>query len=229
MHYPELAKHLWGTNTKGETWEYMYFLDNLTDISVPIKIFNELMQFNEAFRPYGFASTDSERLDKLEAKFGSIAGFLNYLSEAKWIEKETRYPVEVRENIMKERLSRQIGNTTILEANLENLIVDRVDEIEPGLNLIGRQVDTKEVGRLDLLCEDKDKNLVVVELKRGAAGPSIIEQIQRYMGWAIKHRARPGQSVRGIIIAGSKDTALEYAVSANPLMKVKTFSLSIQE
>ncbi|HZS42848.1 MAG TPA: endonuclease NucS domain-containing protein [Candidatus Paceibacterota bacterium] len=228
IHNKDLAKHLWRTNPQGETWEYVYFLDGLVEISVPLKIFNELMGFNEAFRPYGFAATESMRLNRIENKFGSVIDFLNYLREGKWVDKETQYPAEVKENIIKERLLRPIGNTTILEANLENLIVDKVSEIEPGLNLIGRQVDTKEVGRLDLLCEDKDKNLVVIELKRAAAGPSIIEQIQRYMGWAIKHRAQPGQRVRGIIIAGSKDTALEYAVSANPLMEVKTFNLSIQ-
>jgi hypothetical protein len=227
LHYPDLAKHLWGANVEGATWEYVYFLDNLVEISVPVKIYNEILGYNEAFHPYGFSATDSDKLKHLEKQFGSVEAFLNYLIQGKWIEKETSYPKEIKEDIIQERLKRQIGNVPILEANLENFVVNKVEEIERGLKLIGRQVDTKEVGRLDLLCEDINKNLVVVELKRGSAGPSIIDQTQRYMGWAMDHKAKPGQKVRGIIIVGSKDTALEYAVKANPMMQVKSFELNI--
>ncbi|MHB1330816.1 MAG: endonuclease NucS domain-containing protein [Minisyncoccota bacterium] len=228
LHNPDLARHLWGSNSADQTWEYVYFLQNLVDISVPLKIFNELLGYEPSFTPQGFASTDSKKQKDLEKRFGSIESFLNYLSEGKWVEKEPSYPKEVKENIIQERLTRQIGRATVLEANLENLIVDRVEDIEPGLKLVGRQVDTRVVGRLDLLCEDKNGDLVVVELKRGEAGSSIIDQTQRYMGWAMDHRAKPGQKVRGVIVVGSKDTALEYAVKANPLMQVKSFTLSIK-
>jgi hypothetical protein len=228
LHYPDLAKRLWRTNTAGETWEYVYFLDNLVEISVPRRVFNELLGYEDNFNPQGFTATNSKKLDDLKNRFGSIEAFLNHLSEGKWVEKETSYPKEVKERIVQERLSRQIGKTSILEANLKNFIVGNVAQIEAGLTLIGRQVDTREVGRLDLLCEDKDGDLVVVELKRGSAGSSIIDQTQRYMGWAKKRKAKPGQKVRGIIIVGAKDTALEYAVDANPLVQVKTFTLSIQ-
>jgi hypothetical protein len=228
LHNPELAKHLWHINTEGETWEYMYFLDKLSEISVPRKIFNELLGYEENFQPYGFSTTDNEKTKFIIERYGSIESFLNYLSEGKWVEKETQYPTEVKAKIIEERISRHTGHTAILEANLENLLVDRVEQIEPGLKLIGRQVDTREVGRLDLLCEDKEGNLVVVELKRAAAGPSIIDQTQRYMGWAKAHKAKPGQNVRGVIVVGAKDTALEYAASANPMVQVKEFALTIR-
>jgi len=228
LHNVEIAKKLWRTNIKGETWEYVYFLDKLTEISVPVKIFNESIGYKDNFTPQGFSSVDKKKVDYLKEKFGSIESFLNYLAEGKWIERETAYPREVKETIIQERVSRQLGRTSLLEANLENYLADRVAQIEPGLKLIGRQLDTKEVGRLDLLCEDKDKNLVVVELKRGTAGSSIIDQIQRYMGWMIAHKAQPNQKVRGIVIVASKDTALEYAVKANPMVQIKTFNISVQ-
>lgn len=228
LHNPELAKHLWKSNSVGETWEYVYFLNNLVDISVPIRIYNEALGYQESFRPYGFSRADTKKVKQLEVEFGSVESFLNYLSEGKWLKKETIYPEKIKEEILQERLKRHIGSTTILEANLENLLVDRVEQIEKGLKLVDRQLDTKEVGRLDLLCEDLEGNLVVVELKRSSAGASIIDQIQRYMGWIISHKAKPGQKVRGIIVLGSKDTALEYAVRANPNVQVKVFSISIQ-
>ncbi len=70
--------------------------------------------------------------------------------------------------------------------------------------------------------------MVVVELKKFKAGTSIIDQVQRYMGWVMEHKAKPGQKVRGIIIVGAKDTALEYAVKANPLISVKVFTISFE-
>lgn len=228
LHYPDLARHLWGINPEGDTWEYIYFLDHLQEISVPVKIFNELLGYEEGFTPQGFASTDAEKTKRLTEQFGSIESFLNYLSEGKWVEKEHSYPQEVRESVVQERLTRQIGRASILEANLENLLVHNIPAIEPGLKLIDRQLDTKEVGRLDLLCEDANGGLVVVELKRGVAGSSIIDQTQRYMGWVMKHKAQAGQDVRGMIVVGSKDTALEYAVAANPKVQVKTFAVTIQ-
>ncbi len=228
LHNPNLARHLWKTNQEGVTWEYIYFLDKLVEISVPVKIYNELLNYDLDFNPYGFSPTDKKRVTDLVNKYGSIEAFLDYLTEGKWVEKDLTYSPEIKEQIIQERFAKQIGKTSILEANLENFLVDDVSQIEPDLKLIGRQVDTKVVGRLDLLCEDKNNDLVVVELKRGAAGPSIIDQIQRYMGWAMDKKAKPNQNVRGIIIVATKDTALEYAVKANPRVEVKTFKVTVQ-
>jgi len=70
--------------------------------------------------------------------------------------------------------------------------------------------------------------LVVIELKKMKAGPSIIDQIQRYMGWIKVNKAKQDQEVRGIIVVGKKDTALEYAVEANPLIQLKVFSIKVE-
>ena len=219
---------MWGSTEAGDTWEYIYFLDKLVDISVPVEIYNELLGYQRNFYPQGFTSTDIDKQKKLEQQFGSIEAFLNYLSEGKWVEHQESIPENVKRDIIQERLTRQIGKTSILEANLENLLAGNISQIEPGMKLVGRQIDTKIVGRLDLLCEDSGGNLVVVELKRGSAGPSIIDQTQRYMGWVMEHMAKPEQKVRGLIIVASKDTALEYAVKANPAVQVKTFTVTVQ-
>jgi len=228
IHNKELANNLWRENDLGQTWEYVYFLDNLVEISVPVSTFNDLMGFQSNYNPQGFARISEERKDSLIERFGSIDKFLDYLSEGQWVKRDNSIPEEMKENIIRERISRQTGRTQILEANLENILVESVDKIESGLILVRRQLDTREVGRLDLLCKDQEGNFVVVELKRGVAPASIIDQIQRYMGWIIKHCAKESQKVRGIIIVGTRDTVLDYAVAANPLVSVKEFSISIQ-
>lgn len=231
LHNKELAKHLWKTNIyveHEETWEYVYFLKDLTEISVPIKEFNELIGYAENYTPQGFTSISQERIDYIMDKFLSIDGFLNALEEGKWIEKSERFTPEIKREIIREKISKSITKTNLLEQNLENFLAERVEQIEPGLKLKGRQIDTGVVGRLDLLCEDKEGNLVVIELKKMTAGSSIIDQIQRYMGWAMEHQAKESQKVRGIIIVGKKDTYLEYSAKANPNIQVKVFTISFQ-
>ena len=160
----DLAEHLWGVNDTGQTWEYMYFLANLTEVSVPVEIFNRLVGYEQHYTPQGFNRINEEKTSDLISRFGSIESFLNYLAEGKWVERDNKYPKELRKRIVQERVSRQIGKSQLLEGNLENSLAERVDQIEPGLKLIERQLDTKDVGRLDLLCVDMSGNLVVVEL-----------------------------------------------------------------
>lgn len=229
IHNKELAKHLWATNqyvNHDETWEYIYFLKDLTEISVPTKEYNNLIEYSENYFPQGFAAISQDKLDLINEKFISIEGFLKALEEGEWVKQSNSYTPEIKKEIIRERYAKSISKTNLSEQNLENFLVERVEQIEPGLKLISRQLVTNEVGRLDLLCEDKDGNLVVVELKKMKAGSSIIDQVQRYMGWIITHKAKPQQKVRGIIIVGKKDTILEYAVKANPLIQVKVFSIS---
>jgi RecB family endonuclease NucS len=61
----------------------------------------------------------------------------------------------------------------IREADLENFIVKNTQLIGSGLTLKDRQVDTRQ-GRLDLLFEDENKNLVVVELKLHEIGQGAV-------------------------------------------------------
>ena len=44
----EMAKHLWRIDKKGQTWEYIYLLDSLTKISIPIESFNSIFSFKRA-------------------------------------------------------------------------------------------------------------------------------------------------------------------------------------
>jgi hypothetical protein len=122
---------------------------------------------------------------------------------------------------------KQQNKPSLSEINLENIFIDKLKEL--GLILIKRQLVASPVGRIDLLCEDKEGHLIVIELKKyGVKSYSIIDQIARYMGYIKKHIAKEGQKVKGIIITGSKDEKLEYAASAIPNLEVKTFKLHIE-
>ncbi len=224
IHNLELAKFLWSTDSSGQTWEYMYLLDNLRELSVPVSDFNKVVGYAPNYTPQGFMQISGDRLTPLVEKFGSIDEFLNYLEEGRWVEIKSDIKEDDKKEIIKEKVSRQIGYTEILERNLETIIEQNIHKLDPHLKVVARQKVT-DVGRLDLLCSNAD--YVVVELKKSKAGSSIIDQISRYMGWIKKHMAeKEGKGVRGIIVVGKKDTYLEYAAAANPLIEVKVFDVT---
>lgn len=88
-----------------------------------------------------------------------------------------------------------------LERDLESALVEDLTPLEAGLRLAesGRQFAT-ENGRIDLLCNDKDDNWVVVELKAGEAQPAVIAQTLSYMN-SIRNWKKDDRSVRAIVVA----------------------------
>jgi len=117
----------------------------------------------------------------------------------------------------------------IYEANLESVVIEQLDKIEEGLQLIERQRVCPGIGRIDVLCRDRHGDLVIVELKRfGAKHDSIVDQIGRYMGYVRSYLAKPGQNVRGIILVAKADEKLRHAVAGFPNLELREFDLSIK-
>jgi RecB family endonuclease NucS len=102
-----------------------------------------------------------------------------------------------------------------LEKDLINYLASDPSLIEEGLELMEKEYDTKNVGRIDLLCTDKNRDFVVIETKKGKESDKVVGQIQRYMGWINRNLAKNGENVRGLIIVNEFDEWLDYAVSVN--------------
>lgn len=80
------------------------------------------------------------------------------------------------------------------------------------------------VGIIDLLFVDRNRNYVVVEIKRPSADyREVVGQIATYMGWVRKNIAGSGQTVRGIIVVGEKNERLAYSVDQVPDVSVRPF------
>jgi len=54
----QLATQLWGVNEKGETWEYMYFLNEVQELSIPYPEFNAVIGYKPNFVIQGFMVLD---------------------------------------------------------------------------------------------------------------------------------------------------------------------------
>lgn len=120
-----------------------------------------------------------------------------------------------------------------IERLLKNFSEKNIEHIEKGLKLYydkngisGRQYST-EVGTIDLLCVDNDKNFVVIEFEKGQGSDKTIGQITRYIGWVKKNLASD-KEVRGIIIAHKIDEKLEYSASVLNNVDVKYYKIELK-
>ncbi|MGH7815348.1 MAG: AlwI family type II restriction endonuclease [Candidatus Binataceae bacterium] len=122
---------------------------------------------------------------------------------------EVERAVEVQEKIgqLKPSELREYRSIQIKERDLENLLENNLDLVEPGLSLIGRQYSTL-AGPIDLLARDQAGKYVVIELKRGRTNDRVVGQILRYLTWVQGNLAR-GSNVRGIIVCHSADKNLQ--------------------
>ncbi|HOI77049.1 MAG TPA: endonuclease NucS [Methanofastidiosum sp.] len=108
-----------------------------------------------------------------------------------------------------------------IENDLRDFLSMNPSAIEKGFTDVRKEYDTKEVGRIDLLCKDNRGNQVVIELKKGRKNDEVVGQILRYIGWVKKNY---GSKVRGIIIVNEPDERLQYAVDAiNNLVELKYY------
>ncbi len=83
------------------------------------------------------------------------------------------------------------------EREVVDLLVRRIELVENGLRVIAREYQTI-AGSIDILAEDAEGNIVVIEVKRGLAGPEAVHQLKRYVEVMLRTSQKP---VRGILVA----------------------------
>ncbi|OLV19231.1 multi-domain protein [Deinococcus marmoris] len=125
-----------------------------------------------------------------------------------------------------------------MEKELENFLVTNWAATDLGAHYdlypdedgapIGQQYQTA-TGPIDILAVKKDgTELLVIELKRGAATDRTVGQIQRYMGYIKQEVAEPSQKVRGLIIALEDDVKLQYALAVAPDISFYRYKVSFK-
>lgn len=79
-----------------------------------------------------------------------------------------------------------------LESRLEDVLHEDISIVSPNWMVVGRQVKTPYDKFIDLLCIDRDANLIVVELKRDMTDREVVAQLLDYGSWV---RALRGEDI----------------------------------
>lgn len=121
-----------------------------------------------------------------------------------------------------------------MEKQLEDFIIHNWNNTELGKKydliieegeLLSQQYRT-DIGPIDILAIDKaTKDFVVIELKRNQTSDDTIGQLARYMGWV---KEKKGTNVKGVIIAGTYDKKLDYALKVVPNTEVFLYEVSFK-
>jgi restriction system protein len=177
----------------------------------------------------------AEMTDSLKNSTGSIGTVLditNYSAELEQLIGGTKQPVIVSTD-------ETVEDPTVfaLEKHLEDFLVANWKQTELGKNyniyeeggdLIGKQYPT-DTGFIDILAISKDnKELLIVELKKGRASDNVVGQIQRYMGYVLEELAEEGQTVKGIIIALEDDNRIRRALAVAPNIEFYRYQVSFK-
>ena len=121
-----------------------------------------------------------------------------------------------------------------MEKQLEDFIVHNWDKTELGkkYDLVlesgepAQQYKT-DIGPIDILARDKkNKNYVVIELKRNQTSDDTVGQLTRYMGWIKEKKKDSG--VKGVIICGEYDKKLDYALKMVPSVEVFLYQVDFK-
>ncbi len=109
------------------------------------------------------------------------------------------------------------------ERDLHNTLESQAKELFPDYELVGSEYSIETV-RLDLLLE-KERELLVVELKAGVATYEVFGQISMYMG-LVKEKF-PEREVHGVIIASEIHKGLKAACSTNNDVACKKYCMKL--
>jgi hypothetical protein len=123
-----------------------------------------------------------------------------------------------------------------LETQLRDFIAGNIGAIEIDGKRLSVYIDPSErdgvefpteVGRIDILANDKSGNFYVFELKQGRSPDQAIGQLARYMGW-VKHTVGKGRNVSGVIVAKTITDKLRYAASVVPNVSLYEYEVSFK-
>ncbi len=121
-----------------------------------------------------------------------------------------------------------------LESHLRDFIAENISTIQVDNRKLSLFVDedgrdgieypTEEVGNIDILATDDDKNFVVFELKLSKGSDRALGQIQRYMGWVKTNLAKDCE-VKGVIIGKTMNKRIKYTALVAPDISLFEYDL----
>ena len=206
----------------GDTWS-----NEVSDNNPTIAEYFETNSFKKPYR-YGDSYVFKSYEPKVE---NGTVSFINHKNgntiSGEQFDKDLKQLVEYYGKIINIEIKNEDSSYSqglfYMESQLEDFIINNWQNTELGKkydliyengDLTSKQYRT-DIGIIDILAKDKkNKNHVVIELKRNQTSDDTFGQLTRYMGWVKRHLK--DDNVKGIIIAGKYDKKLDYALEYAP-------------
>lgn len=132
-------------------------------------------------------------------------------------------PRDDNEGQIEDEVEDSIEARVLIERNLHDYLSCHLTLLEPNLTLHDGGVEYQtDAGRVDILAVDKQKNLVVVEIKAGRAKDSALGQLLGYMGCL----STRNKGVRGILVASDFDERVVFGSRGLPNVRLVKYTLS---
>ena len=206
----------------GDTWT--------NEVSENNPTIAEYFEHNSFDKPYRYGDSYVYKAYQPKIEKGKVS-FINHKNgsgvSSEQFDKDLNHLVEFYGKIINLEIKNEDSSYSqglfYMESQLEDFIINNWENTELGKkydllyengDLISKQYKT-DIGIIDILAKDKkDKNHVVIELKRNQTSDDTFGQLTRYMGWVKRHLK--DDNVKGIIIAGKYDKKLDYALEYAP-------------
>ena len=133
LHSAELALDLWGKDSEGFTWEYVFFLDEIKRINIPYLDFNKAIGYSDNFIIQAFSVLDEVKSSKIFASFNLLSevhlppvSFENYQQatiELDELNRKVLSNVRVEQGFLRNKI---LGNKTVSKCSIcdKNFNVD---------------------------------------------------------------------------------------------------------
>ena len=115
-----------------------------------------------------------------------------------------------------------------LERDLQSALRESIKQLDPCLTIIDGGTErtvyfgNQSSGRIDILAQDENQELVVIELKAGMADTAAVSQISSYIE-ALKIEEDPPSKARGILIAQSFSDRAKLAAKSIPSLTLISY------
>tara|TARA_B100000886_G_scaffold333290_1_gene287056 strand:+ start:1554 stop:2507 length:954 start_codon:yes stop_codon:yes gene_type:complete len=105
IHNKNLASSLWDFNSKGQTWEYVYFLDEVREHSIPYVQFNNAVGYKENYIIQGFGVLSEEKSKLVFDEFGlESSTYITPIEDSEYLDIALSIPETEQEFTSKRRL-----------------------------------------------------------------------------------------------------------------------------
>lgn len=122
IHNSELARNIWGTDSKGLCWEYIFFLDNAQNINISLEEFNKITGYNFKIVTINGRTKKSTSKKTVKRNYNKNKKEKNNVIE--YLSDEDKYHLGVQGELYIYKLLNE-GNTSLLKKlNLLNKEID---------------------------------------------------------------------------------------------------------